>query len=378
MPILSLQGITKRFAPDRPAAVDDLSLTLEQGEILALVGPSGSGKTTTLRLIAGFEVPDQGLVVIRGETMAGPNRWLPPEERGVGVVFQDYALFPHLTVEENVAFGLHRLDRPARRRRTAEILELVGLDGFGSRYPHELSSGQQQRVAAARALAPAPALILLDEPFSSLDADLKVQIRKDVEKILRNTGTTAIIVTHDQELAFILADRVGVMNSGRLEHLDPPEEIYQHPPSRFVAEFVEPVNFLPGLVTADGIVTELGVFENVDGRPVGEIVKVMIRPDDVSFTLRPDGESTIVHHHLRGPEILYCIRLPSGRRVHSSQCSPTVYAMGSRVRAEAHLIHPVTLTSARRLRGFKGVPGRSPRDPRRHLPRWTLGSWTRT
>ncbi len=340
-PILSLSQVTKRFAPDQLAAVDDLSLTVEQGEILALLGPSGCGKTTTLRLIAGFEMPDRGLVVIRGQTMAGPDRWVPPEERGVGVVFQDYALFPHLTVEENVMFGLHRLDRPARRQRAVQILELVGLDAFGARYPHELSGGQQQRVALARALAPAPALMLLDEPFSNLDADLRAEMREEIEKILRNTGTTAIFVTHDQEEAFTLADRVGVLHRGRIEQLGPPEKIYHHPASRFVAEFVGAADFLPGLVTTEGIVTELGTFANIEGRPVGDKVEVMIRPDDISFTLRPDGEATIVHRHFRGPENLYCIRLSSGHRVHSSQASTTVYPMGSRVRAEAHVIHVV-------------------------------------
>jgi iron(III) transport system ATP-binding protein len=245
-------------------------------------------------------------------------------------------------VEENVAFGLRRFDRSARQQRTAQILELVGLEAFGSRYPHELSGGQQQRVAVARALAPAPALMLLDEPFSNLDADLRTQMREEVEKILRNTGTTAIFVTHDQEEAFTLADRVGVLNRGRLEQLDPPEEIYHHPASRFVAEFVGAADFLPGVVTTEGVATELGVFANMEGRSVGETVKVMIRPDDITFTLHPDGESMIIHRDFRGPENLYCLRLPSGHRVHSSQSSTTVYPMGSRVRAEAHVIHVVT------------------------------------
>jgi len=195
---------------------------------------------------------------------------VPPEQRGVGIVFQDYALFPHLTVEDNVGFGLHRLDRGPRRERIAQILELVGLPGFGARYPHELSGGQQQRVAVARALAPAPALILLDEPFSNLDADLRAQMRDEVENILRNTGTTAIFVTHDQEEAFTLADRVGVMHAGRIEQLASPEDIYHHPASQFVAEFVGAADFLPGLVTSEGIVTEVGVFGNVGDLEPGD------------------------------------------------------------------------------------------------------------
>lgn len=342
MHLLELERVTKRYAADRPPAVDGLTLTVEPGEILVLLGPSGCGKTTTLRLIAGFEVPDSGRVLIRGETMASPDRRVPPEQRGIGVVFQDYALFPHLTVTENVGFGLFRLPRSARQERTGQILELVGLQSFAARYPHELSGGQQQRVALARALAPAPALILLDEPFSNLDADLRSQMRDEVEKILRNTGTTGIFVTHDQEEAFTLADRVGLLNEGRLEQLGSPEEAYHHPATPFVAEFVGAADFLPGLVTPQGIVTELGVFADTGGREMGEKVRVMLRPDDVSFAPRPDGQGMIIRRSFRGSENLYCIRLPSGDRVHSSQASSTVFPLGTRVRAEAHLIHMVT------------------------------------
>ncbi|MGH7263077.1 MAG: ABC transporter ATP-binding protein, partial [Candidatus Rokuibacteriota bacterium] len=275
MELLELLEVSKRYAADQPPAVDRLTLRVEQGELVVLLGPSGCGKTTTLRLIAGFETPDAGSVVVRGEVMSGPGRWVPPEKRGVGVVFQDYALFPHLTVAENVGFGLQNLDGPARRKRGAQILELVGLEDFAGRYPHELSGGQQQRVAVGRALAPGPALILLDEPFSNLDADLRDQLRAEVTNLLRNTGTTAILVTHDQEEAFTLADWVGVLNQGRLEQLDKPEKIYHHPATRFVAEFVGAADFLPGLITAAGLVTELGVFPNAEGRELGENVEVM-------------------------------------------------------------------------------------------------------
>ena len=342
MELLALERVTKRYAPDRHPAVDTLTLTVQQGEILALLGPSGCGKTTTLRLIAGFETPDSGRVVIRGETMAGPRRWVPPEARGVGIVFQDYALFPHLTVAQNVGFGLKPLGPSARQERLGQILELVGLQSFRNRFPHELSGGQQQRVAVARVLAPAPALVLLDEPFSNLDADLRAQMREEVEKLLRNTGTTGIFVTHDQEEAFTLSDRVGVLNEGRLEQLDTPERIYHHPATPFVAEFVGAADFLPGLVTTQGIVTELGIFANTEGGDIGEKVKVMIRPDDVSFIPSPDGQGVIVRRYFRGSENLYSIRLPSGHRVHSSQASSSVYPNGTRVRAEAHLIHVVT------------------------------------
>jgi iron(III) transport system ATP-binding protein len=343
--LLALHQVTKRFAPDQPAAVDRLSLTVTQGEILALLGPSGCGKTTTLRIIAGFETPDSGTVTIRGEPMTGPGRVVPPEQRGIGIVFQDGALFPHLTVADNVGFGLRHLERRERQARAGQILELVGLAEFAPRYPHELSGGQQQRVAVARALAPAPALILLDEPFSNLDADLRAQMRDEVEKILRSTGTTAIFVTHDQEEAFTLADRVGVLNQGRIEQLAPPEDIYHHPATQFVAEFVGAADFLPGLVTSEGIVTEVGVFANLDQLGPGDKVEVMIRPDDITFVPQRDGAGVIVRRYFRGSETLYCIRLPSGRRVHSSQPSASMFPTGTRVRAEAHVLHVVAFPS---------------------------------
>ena len=342
MELLKLVEVSKRYVANQPPAVDRLTLTVEQGELVVLLGPSGCGKTTTLRLIAGFEVPDAGSVIIRGEVMAGPGRWIPPEKRGVGIVFQDYALFPHLTVADNVAFGVQHLERAARKRRVGQILELVGLEDFAERYPHELSGGQQQRIAVARVLAPAPALILLDEPFSNLDADLRAQLREEVMKILKSTGTMAILVTHDQEEAFTLADRVGVLNQGRLEQLDRPEGIYHHPATRFVAEFVGATDFLPGLVTPEGIATELGVFPNAEAREVDEKVEMMLRPDDITFVPSHDGESTIVRRHFRGSETRYCLRLPSGHLVHSSQASSALFPLGTRVRAEAHVIHVVT------------------------------------
>ena len=272
--------------------------------------------------------------------MAGPGRAVPPEERGVGIVFQDYALFPHLTVADNVAFGL---PRAARRSRVEPVLELVGLGGFGPRYPHELSGGQQQRVALARALAPAPALMLLDEPFSNLDADLRAQMRDEVERILRTSGTTAIFVTHDQEEAFTLADRVGVLQAGRIEQLAPRAESTTGPATRFVAEFVGAADFLPGVVTGHGIVTEVGTFANVEQLAPGGRVDVMIRPDDITFVPQADGTGTITRRYFRGSETVYCIRLPSGDRVHSSQPSASVLPTGMRVRAEAHVLHVVAL-----------------------------------
>jgi iron(III) transport system ATP-binding protein len=322
-------------------AVDDLSLSVAAGEILALLGPSGCGKTTTLRLVAGFETPDAGLIEIRGETVAGPGRAAPPEARGIGVVFQDYALFPHLTVAANVSFGLADQARAAQATRVRAILDLVGLTGLERRYPHELSGGQQQRVALARALAPSPALILLDEPFSNLDADLRAAMREEIGKILRATGTTALFVTHDQQEAFAVADRVGVLNAGRLEQVAPSFELYHQPGSRFVAEFVGAADFLRSMVTEEGIVSELGTLARPADLAPGQAVDIMIRPDDIDFIPHPDGDVVVVARHFHGDEHLYRLRLTSGAHVHAVQPSTTLYPVGTRVRVVANLLHVV-------------------------------------
>jgi len=329
---LRLSGVTKRFARHDHPAVDRLALEVAPGEIVALLGPSGCGKTTTLRLIAGFEWPDEGTIAIHGREVAGPSAAVPPEARGVGIVLQDHALFPHLSVEANVGFGLARQAREPRQRRVREVLELVGLADLGRRFPHELSGGQQQRVALARALAPAPALTLLDEPFSSLDADLRAQMREEIARILRQAGTTAVFVTHDQEEAFALADRVGVLNAGHLEQLAPPYEVYHHPATRFVAEFVGAADFIPGFVAESGTSTELGPMASPPGHPVGLPVDIMIRPDDIDFIPHPEGDALVVGRQFRGAEHLYRIRLPSGACVHSVQPSTTVYPVNTRVR----------------------------------------------
>jgi iron(III) transport system ATP-binding protein len=343
--LLRLERLTKRF--DRHgAAVDGLSLVVQPGEILALLGPSGCGKTTTLRLIAGFEHPDEGTVELGGQRVAGEGTAVPPESRGVGVVFQDYALFPHLSVGDNVAFGLARRDRVARVRRVREVLDLVGLAALDRRFPHELSGGQQQRVALARALAPAPAVILLDEPFSNLDADLRAAMREEIGKILRASGITAVFVTHDQEEAFALADRVGVLNTGRLEQVAPPYELYHRPGTRFVAEFVGAADFLRSMVTEDGIVSELGTLARPPGLVPGQAVDIMIRPDDIDFIPHPDGDVLVIDRQFLGAEHLYRLRLTSGARVHSVQPSTTLYPAGTRVRVVANLLHVVAFPLA--------------------------------
>jgi iron(III) transport system ATP-binding protein len=346
MSLLSLEQLTKSYPAQPLPAVDHLSLELAKGEILALLGPSGCGKTTTLRLIAGFERPDTGVVVIGGRVMADGRTFVPPERRGVGVVFQEYTLFPHLTVEENVLFGLRHLATHDRARRLRDMLEMVGLGAFARRYPHELSGGQQQRVALARALAPRPAVLLLDEPFSNLDADLRTQMLHEVYAILRNLETTAVFVTHDHEEAFMVADRVGVLNGGRLEQLSCPEEIYHRPATRFVARFVGQANFLPGRVVRTGIQTDIGTFPNPRSLPEGAAVEVMIRPHQLE--LRPDatGSGLVVARRFRGADALVVVQLPSGVTLYSYQPSTLGFQARERVTVGAKPCHIVVFSAS--------------------------------
>jgi iron(III) transport system ATP-binding protein len=341
MSLLCLEHLTRYYPSQKLPAVDDLSLELEKGEILALLGPSGCGKTTTLRLIAGFEQPDAGLVEIGGRVMADDHRFVPPEQRGVGVVFQEYTLFPHLTVAENILFGLRNLSAENRRARLREMLETVGLTSLARRYPHELSGGQQQRVALARALAPRPAVLLLDEPFSNLDADLRTQMLHEVYTILRECGTTAVFVTHDHEEAFMVADRVGVLNRGRLEQLGRPEEIYHLPATRFVAHFVGKANFIPGLVVGANIETAMGIFPTTSDFTPGAAVEVIIRPNQ--FELRPDaaGDAIVVSSRFRGADRLVVVQLASGLMLQIHQPSTLVLQPRERISVIAKPCHVV-------------------------------------
>ena len=303
-PEIRLEGVVKRFG--RVGAANGVSLSLEKGQLMALLGPSGCGKTTTLRLIAGFEEVDAGEIEIGGQVVASSRLHLPPERRRVGMVFQEYALFPHLSVLDNVRFGLH-LYSGDRARRAREVLELVGLSGVEDRLPHELSGGQQQRVALARALAPEPALVLLDEPFSNLDAGLRVRVRAEVRAILKEANATAIFVTHDQEEALSLVDQVVVMLKGQVRQIGSPQELYRQPVSREVAAFVGEANFLPG--TADGrtVECELGTLElqtHVTG-PVDLLIRpenLQVLPDSVTLTCRVRSSLFFGHDQLLGVE----------------------------------------------------------------------------
>jgi iron(III) transport system ATP-binding protein len=316
------------------AALDRLSLTVEAGRIGCLLGPSGSGKSTALRCIAGFERPDAGEVLAGGERLSGAGAWVSPERRRIGMVFQDFALFPHLDALANVAFGLRDLDRGARRRRAQELLDLVGLSAEAGRYPHELSGGQQQRVALARALAPRPRLVLLDEPISNLDADVRTDLAQAVRKALRAEGATALLVTHDQREAFAIADEIGVLRGGRLEQWDVPWKLYHSPRTRFVADFVGEGTFIPGTVVGPGrVATELGVIEGqlTRDQPPGTLVDLLLRPDDVIHDDVSELRAEVVERAFRGAEFRYTLRLPSGATALSFVPSHHDHAIGERI-----------------------------------------------
>lgn len=315
-PVLHLERVTKQFPAATHAAVASVTLTLEQGDLLALLGPSGCGKTTLLRLIAGFEQPQSGSIAIAGQEVAG-TAWTPPEKRGVGMVFQDYALFPHLTVSQNVTFGLGQKSSPAVTQRVREAIALVGLQGMEQRYPHQLSGGQQQRVALARALAPHPFLVLLDEPLSNLDVQVRLRLRQELREILKAAGTSAIFVTHDQEEALSIADQLAVMRDGRLEQLGTPEEIYRQPATRFVAEFVAQANFLPAQRREQVWQTAIGnlPIEITPGYRNGldsldDRVELMLRQEDLR--LEPDAASPVVigDRQFLGREYRYRLQMP--------------------------------------------------------------------
>jgi iron(III) transport system ATP-binding protein len=283
---LQVKNIVCRYEPSAniPPVVEDLSFILEVGEIGCLLGSSGCGKTTVLRAIAGFQPINSGSIELTGKLLSSATHHLAPEKRQVGMVFQDYALFPHLSVCQNITFGLHKMSSQARERVCDELLELVKLNGLGHRYPHELSGGQQQRVALARALAPSPALLLLDEPLSSLDAELRRGLAMEVRDILKKRGTSAIMVTHDQEEAFAFADKIGVLHKGKLEQWDVPFNLYHEPKTRYVANFIGQGVFLPGFVRdANTIETELGLLQGHKHYPwlSNTAVEILLRPDDI-------------------------------------------------------------------------------------------------
>ncbi|MGA7935289.1 MAG: ABC transporter ATP-binding protein [Kovacikia sp.] len=354
--ILQLDRVLRQFSQTASPAVSNITLKLHQGDLLGLLGPSGCGKTTLLRLLAGFEIPQAGTIEVAGQRVAGAGNWVPPEHRDIGMVFQDYALFPHLTVADNVAFGLrHQTRNRSNRGQSAptrhlikEAIALVGLEGLEKRYPHELSGGQQQRVALARALAPRPAIILLDEPLSNLDVQVRQRLRQEIRRILKKTGTTGIFVTHDQEEALCISDWVAVMRHGQIEQFDRAEMVYQKPASRFVAEFVTQANFLPARRNGMLWETEIGNFEVRQeavveqgmGNASRSLAELMIRQEDLR--LEPDEAGLVVirDRQFLGREHRYCLISPSGQELHALATTKTPLPIGSPVKlsvAESNL-----------------------------------------
>lgn len=348
-PHVKLKGLCKRY-PD-VTALYDLTLTVNRGEFFSLLGPSGCGKTTTLRLVAGLDYLSEGSIEIDGVLISSPTYFVPPERRGVGIVFQDYALFPHMTVYDNVAFGLYGTPKATIAKRVGEMLAIVGLATAGQKYPHELSGGQKQRIALARALAPSPKVILLDEPFSNLDAELRATLRSETKEILRSSGATVILVTHNQEEAFSLSDRVGLLSGGKLEQVGTPYDIYHRPSTRFVADFVGRANYVPARVEENVVVSALGSFSLSCPKHHGSVeVGLMIRPDDISIIATdiatdPNGAAVITEVLFLGAHALYTLQLDDGSKLHSQGLSANLLAPETRVALTVNMRHTVVFES---------------------------------
>ena len=343
---LTVEGIEQAYGEQQ--VLKALSFGVPAGAIGCLLGPSGCGKTTALRCIAGFESVRAGRILVNGEVLSSPGFTVPPEKRGLGMVFQQYALFPHLDVAANVGFGLRGLRGAEKDRRVAEVLDVVGLAGREGLFPDELSGGQQQRVALARALAPRPGLLLMDEPFSSLDTGLRVRLGTEIRDILKKLGITALLVTHDQAEAFAMADEIGVMRDGQLEQWDTAYNLYHRPASRFVAEFVGEGCFVPGETNEDGTVQiELGRLETTEPMQLARAasVEVLLRPDDVVHDDDSPQTATVLRKAFRGASILYTLGLPSGRRVLALVPSHHDHRVGERIGIRLEADHVVVFPS---------------------------------
>ena len=348
---LEVSQLEVRYAGRAQAAVHGVTLSLKAGDIGVLIGPSGCGKTTLLRAVAGLEPVTGGEIRLTKSVVSSATLSVPPELRRIGMVFQDYALFPHLSVGRNVAFGIHQLPRAEQAARVAEVLKLVGLEGSEHRYPHELSGGQQQRVALARALAPRPQLMLLDEPFSNLDVDLRERLAHEVRGILKAAGATALFVTHDQFEAFAIGDVIGVMNEGHLHQWDDAYTLYHRPATRFVADFIGHGVFAPATLVQRGTnvvaQTPLGDLTDLDecplpsSYPAGEC-DVLLRADDIVHDDHAPVQAQIVRKSFRGSEFLYTLRLASGHTVLAHVPSHHDHALGEWIGIRAQVDHVVT------------------------------------
>ncbi|MGH9577239.1 MAG: ABC transporter ATP-binding protein, partial [Terriglobales bacterium] len=347
--VLELRSVEQGYGAQ--VVVSDVSFTLARGGIGCILGPSGCGKTTLLRGIAGFEPVSAGEILIDGEVVTRPGYQLAPEYRRIGMVFQDYALFPHLTVRGNLRFGLRSMPRRQSDARVAELAALVGIEEALEKYPHELSGGQQQRTALARALAPRPELLLLDEPFSNLDVGLRERLSLELRDIIKASGATAVLVTHDQHEAFAIADEIGVLHEGRIQQWDLAYNLYHRPVNRFVADFVGQGVFLPAKVlNPRQVEIELGVLEGeiphqcsigceVCGR--GCSAEILLRPDDVVHDDASPMQAEVVHKAFRGAEILYTLSLASGRHVLALVPSHHNHAIGEKIGIRLDVDHVI-------------------------------------
>jgi iron(III) transport system ATP-binding protein len=347
--MLILENVVQSYG--RKQVLMDVNFQLKAGQIGCLLGPSGCGKTTALRLIAGFESLETGAIYLDDQLVARPGACLSPEKRRVGLVFQDYALFPHLSVASNIGFGLAQLSASDRNHRIGEMLDLVGLEHEAGAYPHQLSGGQQQRVALARALAPRPRLLLLDEPFSNLDVELREKLSLEVRDILNQEGITALLVTHDQHEAFAMADRIGVMHQGVIQQWDTPYNLYHQPKNRFVADFIGQGVLIPGTVRGSQVEIELGMLEGVsavecDGGSCqmlgdGASVEVLLRPDDIIHDDASPLLAEVERKAFRGAEFFYTLKLPSGHRVLAQVPSHHNHAIGEKIGIRLEVDHVV-------------------------------------
>ncbi len=340
--MLELESVFCQY--DNQPVVDDLSLQLEAGGLACLLGASGCGKTTVLRAIAGLQSISAGTISLNGRRIASPEAQLPPEKRGIGMVFQDYALFPHLTVADNIVFGLHGQSRSEQKKQAAYWLDVVNLQGYGKRYPHELSGGQQQRVALARALAPRPRLVLLDEPFSNLDVEMREKLAVDIRDILKSQGSTALFVTHDQHEAFVIGEKIGIMHEGKIMQWDSPFNLYHEPASRFVAGFIGQGVLLGGhILSENSVMTELGAMTGSGNYPWRDNtpVEVLIRPDDVVISESGKIPCKVVERAFKGAETLYRLQLENGETLFSLMPSHDDFGIGQSVNVDVCAPHLV-------------------------------------
>jgi iron(III) transport system ATP-binding protein len=350
--LLELRNI--RHAYGRQRVVNNLSFTLEKGTIGCLLGPSGCGKTTVLRCIAGFESVSAGEILLNGAVISSSSVMVPPERRHIGMVFQDYALFPHLSVTDNIGFGLHSMQKGERSARIAEMLQTVGLADSAKKYPHQLSGGQQQRVALARALAPRPELLLLDEPFSNLDVSLRGRLSLEVRDVLKSQNATAILVTHDQDEAFAIADEIGVMHHGEIQQWDTAYNLYHKPANRFVANFIGEGVFLPGkMLDRQQVEIELGTLSGDIPHQCasdcqlcreGNLVDVLIRPDDIVHDDASPVQAKVMQKAFRGADILYTLQLPGGSTALSLVPSHHNHAIGEKIGIRLEADHVVAFS----------------------------------